>query len=346
MNREGVESLYGFSIFISSIVMGTYLARGLARLSNTDYSTFINKYYELKTKTKDNIAQRKKFMINYDFDLKDWDADFNALARSPPFENEKHKWFHDTLFDSLKGLFFKVLTPLCMDTFAIRMAFPGVILQSLIGKALLDGRTKFIEQKNAQRAVVLSGGKFKNKVDTLFIDKRNVVNYSSFGDLNGQSNGKYLVICCDGNASFYEVGIFQLPIENGYSTLGWNYPGFGHSSGSPYPDQLTESADAVMQYGISLGFSTDNIILFSWSIGGFAASYLSNHYPDVRAVIMDACFDNISPLAIQQMPKFACEFVDYCCRHRLNLNISQIISRYNGPLVFIRRTSDEIISTT
>lgn len=73
----------------------------------------------------------------------------------------------------------------------------------------------------------------------------------------------------------------------------------------PYPEQLTSAGDAVMQYAISLGFKVENIILFSWSIGGFAVSWLSNQYPEVKAIVMDACFDNITPLAQQQMPKFA-----------------------------------------
>lgn len=119
------------------------------------------------------------------------------------------------------------------------MAYPGVLIQSLIGKALLDGRTKFIEEKRAQRALIETNDKYRNKIDTLFIDQRNVVHYSGTSNfatfdersrLLNENNGKYLVICCDGNASFYEVGIFSIPVEKGYSTLGWNYPGFGQST--------------------------------------------------------------------------------------------------------------------
>lgn len=77
--------------------------------------------------------------------------------------------------------------------------------------------------------------------------------------------------------------------------------------GKPYPVQLTAAADAVIQYAFSLGFEQDKIVLFSWSIGGFAVSWLSNQYPGVRAIILDACFDNIIPLAEQQMPSFACK---------------------------------------
>ena len=38
------------------------------------------------------------------------------------------------------------------------------------------------------------------------------------------------MICCEGNAGFYEVGIIGAPMKMGYSVLGWNHPGFGEST--------------------------------------------------------------------------------------------------------------------
>ena len=61
--------------------------------------------------------------------------------------------------------------------------------------------------------------------------------------------------------------------------------------------------------------------------------------------VLDACFDSIIPLAQQQMPKFASTFVEYAIKHTLKLNVAQLISNFNGPVIFIRRTQDEIIST-
>ena len=55
--------------------------------------------------------------------------------------------------------------------------------------------------------------------------------------------------------------------------------------GLPYPDQLTAAADAVMQYAFHLGFKQEDIVLFSWSIGGFACSWLANQYPDTKSVV-------------------------------------------------------------
>jgi len=117
--------------------------------------------------------------------------------------------------------------------------FPGVILHNLIGKHLNDGRSKYIEKSRATRAVIQTSDSYRNKIDTLFIDQRNTVRYSNrnintLDDMTHSNNnlnaGQTLFICCDGNASFYEVGCFQTPIENGFSVLGWNYPGFAQST--------------------------------------------------------------------------------------------------------------------
>ena len=41
-----------------------------------------------------------------------------------------------------------------------------------------------------------------------------------FCSLRNSEEGKTLVICCEGNAGFYEIGIMATPISCGYSTLG------------------------------------------------------------------------------------------------------------------------------
>ena len=350
---EGLNSILNLASVLGVIIGSCYMARAFGRWSNPDYQQFLKRFIEYN-KLDRSSAERKKFLSEYDFELHKWNADFLSPSYPPKFQNVPHRLFHNSILDTLKFNVWRVLSKICVHTFGIRMMYPGVFLQSMVGKVLLDGRSKLIEQNKGQRAVIRTLDSKKNKIDTMFIDRRSTVSYSAsnpkFATLDSNSgksssNGKYLVIGCDGNASFYEIGLLQGPIENGYSVLGWNYPGFGHSTGQPYPNELLSAADAVMQYAFSLGFKEDEIVLASWSIGGFTISWLTNHYPKVRAAILDACFDDIVHLAVQQMPKFASTFVEYAIRYNLNLNVSELISRYNGPVLFIRRTQDEIIST-
>lgn len=47
-----------------------------------------------------------------------------------------------------------------------------------------------------------------NHIDTMFVDNRSKC-----------VNGETLVICSEGNAGFYEIGIMSTPMELNYSTL-------------------------------------------------------------------------------------------------------------------------------
>merc|ERR1711976_414414 len=128
---------------------------------------------------------------------------------------------------------------------------------------LMQGRAKLVEEKKGMRAKLLAED--GNEIDTMFIDRRNDPN---------NPNGNILVVCCEGNAGFYEIGCMVTPIDAGYSVLGWNHPGFWGSTGQPFPSQEQCAIDVVMQYAINkLGFQPYDIILFAWSIGGFSASY-------------------------------------------------------------------------
>lgn len=92
----------------------------------------------------------------------------------------------------------------------------------LTGAALLQGRTTLVENHNGKRARI--GTADGNTIDTMFVDNR-----TRF------LKGKILVICCEGNSGFYEIGIMTTPMKCGYSALGWNHPGFAGSSVSNIP---------------------------------------------------------------------------------------------------------------
>lgn len=87
----------------------------------------------------------------------------------------------------------------------------------LTENGLLKGRTRLIEVYGGQRYKVKTAD--GNSIDTMVLDRR-----SSY------ANGDTLVICCEGNAGFYEIGTVITPIEAGYSVIGWNHPGFGGST--------------------------------------------------------------------------------------------------------------------
>lgn len=111
---------------------------------------------------------------------------------------------------------------IAIHTFGLRMIYPGSIklIQSFLHPMLVQGRAKLIEHDHGRRFKLQTSD--KNDVDTVFIDNRN--------STDSKGNGKTLVICSEGNAGFYEIGIMSTPLGLKYSVLGWNHPGFGGST--------------------------------------------------------------------------------------------------------------------
>lgn len=116
----------------------------------------------------------------------------------------------------------EIVAYIAIHTFGIRMIYPGSVklIQSFLHPVLVQGRAKLVEEEHAKRYKVRTVD--NNDVDTIFVDNRNAS--------DGNINGKTLVICSEGNAGFYEIGIMTTPMSLKYSVLGWNHPGFGGST--------------------------------------------------------------------------------------------------------------------
>ncbi|XP_044773570.1 phosphatidylserine lipase ABHD16A isoform X2 [Neomonachus schauinslandi] len=113
------------------------------------------------------------------------------------------------------------------------------------------------------------------------------------------------------------------------------------------PVLLQGQARLVEEFAIHrLGFQPQDIIIYAWSIGGFTATWAAMSYPDISAVILDASFDDLVPLALKVMPDSWRGLVTRTVRQHLNLNNAEQLCRYQGPVLLIRRTKDEIITTT
>ncbi|KAM7542663.1 hypothetical protein Aperf_G00000011098 [Anoplocephala perfoliata] len=162
----------------------------------------------------------------------------------------------------------------------------------------------------------------------------------------GTEKGSSLIICCEGNASFCELGNCAIPLEEGYSTLSWNHPGFGSSMGMPFPEQEKNAVEAVVLFALHyLHFEPEDIRFFGWSIGGFSATWAAMHLPRAGGLILDATFDTIDELSKRAVPIFGETLPLLMVRRYFDLNNAEFITRYPGPVRIIRRSEDEVIST-
>ena len=120
--------------------------------------------------------------------------------------------------------------------------------------------------------------------------------------------------------------------------------GFCGSSGDPYPSQDQNAIDGVVQFAIHhLGFKVEQIIFYGWSIGGYSSLWAASQYPDTKGVILDATFDDLLQLALPRMPDSISNIVKIAIRDYVNLNNTDLVNKYLGPILLVRRTEDEVI---
>ncbi|XP_023581316.1 phosphatidylserine lipase ABHD16A isoform X2 [Trichechus manatus latirostris] len=318
--RKGYLSLskvVPFSHYAGTLLLllaGVACLRGIGRWTNPQYLQFIT---ILEATHRNQSAENKRQLSKYNFDFRSWPVDFHweepssrkesrggpsrrgvALLRPEPL----HRGTADTFLNQVKKLPCQITSYLVAHTLGRRMLYPGSVylLQKALMPVLLQGQARLVEEYNGRRAKLLACD--GNEIDTMFVDRRGTA----------EPQGQKLVICCEGNAGFYEVGCVSTPLEAGYSVLGWNHPGFAGSTGVPFPQNEANAMDAVVQFAIHrLGFQPQDIVIYAWSIGGFTGGLVS------RTV-----------------------------RQHLNLNNAEQLCRYQGPVLLIRRTKDEIITTT
>jgi len=308
-----------YCVYLGLIMATSYLLRAAGRYTNPTYVSFFQLLQRAKTSMKiEDLEKLRRF----DFQFSSWPTTFTST---------RHTSFQPSKLEGLPSPSW-ILGWLVAHSFGIRLVYPGLWLGPLLRTPLEEARARYVVEKGGFRARV--GTVDGNGIDTMFFNRRQ----------SGNSNGKTLVICCEGNAGFYEIGMAKTPMDLGYSILGWNHPGFGGSSGVPYPPYVLNAAEAVFDYAVSeLGFKEEEIILYGWSIGGFPSTHLARNHPKVKGLMLDATFDDVLPLALPRMPAILSPMVNATIRNHINLQISDEMAGYKGPVRLIRRTDDEII---
>uniref|UniRef100_A0A8R1Y234 AB hydrolase-1 domain-containing protein n=1 Tax=Onchocerca volvulus TaxID=6282 RepID=A0A8R1Y234_ONCVO len=315
--------------------------RTAGRIFNPEYRRFADTLFEAHL----HDRNAKALLQEYDYELFAAPIDFQARRQSRKYFKTPSRFTNagNMLYITLRDC----LSYNIIYTFARVLIYPGsaALLNKVIQSFLIENRQKLVVEKLIFSELSLSAIKGAirgvlmtcegNQVDTMFVDRRE----------QGE-NGDILVITCEGNAGFYEAGIMPTPLALNYSVLGWNQPGFGESSGMPTPKQTIASIDVVIQYAIhKLGFAENQIVIYAWSIGGFPATWAAANYSNIRALILDATFDDLLPLAEAKMPTSWAPLVEFIIRTYFDMPIALQLASYHGPVTLIRRTHDEMIIT-
>ena len=328
---QSSAKLVTLSVFVLSPL---YLTRALGRYMNPDYQEFLR----ILDKDRGEAHTRNyKSLRRFDFDIHSIPPAFyqsrsNIIPKSPIHPpTQKYPVIRYAL---LYGVILDVWHYLLAHSLARAAVYPGSlsIVNSIVSIDCAQGRYKLIAGHGGLRAKVKCNS--GHSVDTIHVK------------LNGTIYADILVICCEGNAGYMESASTHHFIGRGYSVLGWNHPGFQHSSGMPYPHLDQEAVTAVVQYAVEeLKYPLESIMLYGWSIGGYSASYAAASFPKIKGLILDASFDDIVPLADAKMPALLSFSVVEVLNNHFNLKPSVFLCQYPGPVTLIRRTKDDIITT-
>ena len=246
MTEEGGFLFTKFLVGVSVVVAGALLLRTLGRLSNPEYRKFAS---VLGAARKNWGGATRAALARYDFHFSAWPVDFDV--REVEGDSASSSTTSSSSLHPMDGLAW-----LLTHSFGISLVYPGsmALMGMAVERPLVEGRARLLQEGGARHKVLTRDG---NEIDTMFVQQRS------------REHGSVLVICCEGNAGFYEIGMMGTAVSAGYSVLGWNHPGFSGSTGTPYPDQEVAAADAVMQFAIQrLGFLPRDILVYGWSIGG------------------------------------------------------------------------------
>lgn len=203
---DSLRNVIKFSTGFVFALLSVYCLRGIGRVKNSDYIRFISNLTLQQASSSSSTIKRR-----YDFDFSQWSVDFkwneSSLAdeKKPPLPMMTDSKTSDALVDRMIAVPCNFITHLIAHTVGRWMIYPGSvgILQALMAPALIDGRKLLIERRKGIRYKLLAQD--NNEIDCMFIDRRD----------SDESFGKKLVICCEGNAGFYESGIVVTPVHTG-----------------------------------------------------------------------------------------------------------------------------------
>lgn len=318
-------------LFLSFTILyaSTWFTLGLLRSLNENYVKFIEDLC--------NPEKTDKLYKHYDYDLTHWPVDIDR-AKIPvnylPIDNE--------LTGNVRSRLNNPIYAFLGSGLARWLVMPGSlgVINNQISPQLLTWRRRQIEVHGAQRNKIKIND--HDSIDTVFVDRR-----SAIGD---NDVGKILIICTEGNAGFYEVGLPNMLIQKGYSVVGWNRPGFGQSSGTPSPKVERDAIITLLTHFHKVE-KFNSVYLYGWSIGGYATAVGSNlldastEKPMISGVILDATFDHITPMIPNVLPAFAIPLAEKIVKQEWDLDVSTELTNYDGPVIFYRRLKDEILAT-
>ena len=149
-----------------------------------------------------------------------------------------------------------------------------------------------------------------------------------------------VILFCHGNAGNISHRLDSLLLFHrlGFSTLIFDYRGYGRSKGRPSEAGTYLDAKAAWQYLTrERSIAPSRIILFGRSLGAAVAAHQAAlHTPG--ALIVESCFTSVPDMAAELYPFLPARWLS-----RLDYNVQQQLQRVSCPVLVVHSRDDEII---
>lgn len=149
-----------------------------------------------------------------------------------------------------------------------------------------------------------------------------------------------VILFCHGNAGNISHRLDSLAIfaRLGFSTLIFDYAGYGRSGGRPTEAGSYRDGQAAYDYLVKkLAQTPEHIVLFGRSLGAGVAAHLAAHN-SCGGLIMESAFTSVEDLGQQLYP-----FLPVRLLSRFSYNSRAILSQINCPVLIAHSIDDEII---
>lgn len=104
-----------------------------------------------------------------------------------------------------------------------------------------------------------------------------------------------------GNIS-HRLSLYRLLHEVGLNVLGYDYRGYGQSTGRPTEEGTYLDGEAALDWLRARGFAETNLVVHGESLGGGIAAELALRRPSLRGLILQSTFTSVPDLGKEVFP--------------------------------------------
>lgn len=151
---------------------------------------------------------------------------------------------------------------------------------------------------------------------------------------------KGVVLFCHGNAGnlSHRIDSIHLFHKLGFSSLVFDYRGYGRSGGSPSEKGTYLDAECAWKFLLDTkGFSSEEIIVWGRSLGGAVAARLA-YEKKARGLIVESSFTSIPDMGVEMYPLLPVRLLA-----RFKYSTLEYVKQVNCPILVVHSPQDEMI---